>query len=275
MSVHNYRLICPNGLFMSRNGICEKCSGGKELNCIRYNCENSLFKSTGYALRNWFARKKRYYLDNVDIFATLTEFQRQKLIEHGFPEEKVALLPNMNKMESESNNKQGDYVAYVGRLSEEKGIDLIISAASKLPQIKFRMAGHGAEQFRDNAPSNLEFCGCLSDSELDKFYSNCRFLVMTSLCYETFGLVAVEAMFHGKAVIASDIGVLPEVIGGNDYGMTFNPENGDDFISKVEYLWDNPKYSVELGKKACERALLIYSPKVYYKKLMTIYKQNL
>ena len=63
MTVHNYRLLCPNGLFFSNGKICEKCTGaGKEINCIINNCEGSLFKSTGYALRNFWARTKKYYL---------------------------------------------------------------------------------------------------------------------------------------------------------------------------------------------------------------------
>ena len=80
MTVHNYRLLCPNGLFFNKGQICEKCTGAlKELNCITNNCESSLFKSSGYAARNFWARKKDYYLNNVDLFLCLTEFQKNKL----------------------------------------------------------------------------------------------------------------------------------------------------------------------------------------------------
>ncbi|MCK4981824.1 MAG: glycosyltransferase family 4 protein, partial [Victivallaceae bacterium] len=239
MTVHNYRLICPNGLFMNSGGICEKCSGGKEWNCVKYNCENSRLKSFGYALRNRFARFKRYYLDNVDIFAVLTEFQRQKLIKNNFPEKKIIVLANMNvdidKVKKSIN--QGDYVAYAGRLSKEKGIDLIIAAAAKLPRIKFKLAGSGAEQFRDNAPANLEFCGYLSGDELDDFYSNCRFAVMASTWYEGFPITLLDAMACGKTVIVPDIGGLPEIEGG----ITFPPGNISVFTEKIKELWDNPE----------------------------------
>ena len=80
MTIHNYRLLCPNGLFFTKGVICEKCTGmAKELNCISNNCEGTLFKSTGYALRNFWARKKKYYLDHVDTFLCLTEFQKNKI----------------------------------------------------------------------------------------------------------------------------------------------------------------------------------------------------
>ena len=62
MTVHNYRIACPNGLFYANDKVCEKCLGfGKELNCIFNNCEGSFFKSTGYALRNYWARVNKYY----------------------------------------------------------------------------------------------------------------------------------------------------------------------------------------------------------------------
>jgi hypothetical protein len=79
MRLANYRLACPNGLFLSKGRICEKCGKGREYWCIIRNCENNLFKSINYALRNYFARLKRYYIDNVDIYYAQTKFQKNKL----------------------------------------------------------------------------------------------------------------------------------------------------------------------------------------------------
>ena len=89
MTVHNFRLICPTGLFMRDNRPCELClEKGNEWGCVRHNCEHSMLKSVGYAARNAVARLRRHYLDCVDRFACITDFQRRKLIEAGFPEEK-------------------------------------------------------------------------------------------------------------------------------------------------------------------------------------------
>ncbi len=75
MTVHNYRLICPNGLFMTNGRICKKCCSGREYWCILRNCEKNLFKSIGYALRNYIARTLRFFLDNVIMYLCITEFQ--------------------------------------------------------------------------------------------------------------------------------------------------------------------------------------------------------
>ena len=86
MTVHNYRLLCPNGLFFVNNEVCEKCTqNGKEINAVINNCEKSTLKSLGYAIRNFWSRKRKYYINNIDTFVCLTHFQKSKLVENGFP----------------------------------------------------------------------------------------------------------------------------------------------------------------------------------------------
>jgi len=83
MTVHNYRLVCPNGLLMFDGQICEKCCSSREYQCLLNNCEASFFKSLGYFLRNYIARKLKLFKNNVTIYACLTEFQKQRLINAG------------------------------------------------------------------------------------------------------------------------------------------------------------------------------------------------
>jgi hypothetical protein len=95
MTLHNYRLICPNGFFLTKGQICEKCSSGREYWCVIQNCENNLLKSIGYALRNYIARKLRLFQDNVTIYICLTKFQQKRLIQEGFPAERIVVIPHM------------------------------------------------------------------------------------------------------------------------------------------------------------------------------------
>lgn len=94
MTVHNFRLVCPNGLLLSRGAICHRCLGGREYWCVLRNCENSFFKSTGYALRTAAARMLRRYYDIVDHFICLSEFQKKILVGEGLPAERVSVLAN-------------------------------------------------------------------------------------------------------------------------------------------------------------------------------------
>ncbi len=187
MTVHNFRLICPTGLFMRDGKPCELClKKGSEWSCIHYNCEHSRLKSIGYAARNWYARKTKAYLNNVDKYVCITGFQKQKLIEAGFDEKKITVVPNSIPFSSDPNYMPGDYVAYIGRLSYEKGYDLLIEAAEKNPEIPFYFAGTKREAIATNLPQNVRLMGHLNKEQLAEFIQKSRFIVIPSRCYEGF-----------------------------------------------------------------------------------------
>jgi len=278
MSVHNYRLVCPTGLHMSKldRRPCEKCCGGREYWCVLKNCEGSLFKSLGYALRNYVARKARFYRANVSVYACLAEFQRRRLVAAGFPEERMTVIPNMVRPGGPPGQERlGEYVGFAGRVSPEKGIDVLLSAARRCPQIPFRVAGKydGMPDILQAAPGNCTFLGRLSPADLSDFYASSRIVVVPSVWYEAFGLCAAEAQAHGKAVICSRIGALPEIVDDGRTGLLFEAGNADDLAEKIRHLWEQPRLCREMGEAGRERALREYSADRYYERLMVVYER--
>ena len=145
MRCPNYRLVCPNGLFLSHGTLCERCEGGKEYWCILKNCEKNIFKSIGYALRGFVARQFSLFKDNVDVFMVLTEFAKNKLIQNGFSPKKVKVISGLadtDRFNPGFNRNSGGYVGFAGRVSPEKGVDLLVEAANRLPEIPFKVAGN-------------------------------------------------------------------------------------------------------------------------------------
>ncbi len=275
MTVHNFRLICPTGLFMRNGGPCEYClQKGNEWGCVKFNCENSLLKSVGYAARNAVARIKRHYIDCVDKFACITDFQRRKLIEAGFPAEKITIIPNSMDADVISMPKQGDYVAFSGRLSREKGVDLIFEVARRNPEIPFKLAGAARDsQLIANLPDNVELMGYLSGEDLKNFYDNARFFVMASRCYEGFAMAILEGAAYSKPMIAPDHGGFTEIIGtGADaIGLLFEPGNADALDAAVTRLWNNPDECTALGIKANEKLKTQYSTQVIAEQWQTLF----
>jgi glycosyltransferase involved in cell wall biosynthesis len=276
MTLHNYRLICPNGLFMVKGEICEKCSGGKEFWCFFRNCERSLSKSLGYALRNFVARVRRSYLNNVHVYAALTCFQRNKLVEEGYLAERIEVVPNMVQPVVDIGiDSLGDYIGYVGRVSPEKGVHTLLEAARSQPKIKFQAAG-GYEKVLElvrQAPGNFRFLGHLTRHYVDAFMAKSRVIVLCSICYEGFPMVLVEAMLQGRPVIASRIGGISEIIEDNITGLLFEAGNAEDLAGKIQYLWDNPELCRKMGRAGREKALLEYSPAAYHRRLMDVYEK--
>ena len=276
MTVHNYRLVCPNGLKMVGGRICEKCSGGREYWCVIRNCEGSYPKSFGYALRNYVARKRRYYLDNVTMFAALTAFQRQRLLAEGFPAERVVVVPNMIEVEDViAASSLGEYVGYIGRISPEKDIPTLLNAARNCPEIPFKVAGpyHKMPDLLQNAPANVRLLGHLDRKKASSFLEAARIIVFCSIWFEGFPMAIVEAMIHGKSVICSRIGGLPEIVEDGNTGLLFEPGNAVELARKIHYLWDRPQLCRKLGQAGRAKALREYSPNRYYQRLMDVYRK--
>lgn len=274
MTVHNFRLICPTGLFMRNGKPCETClQKGNEWSCIRYNCEHSILKSTGYALRNAYARWTGAYKKCVSVFACITEFQRRKLIEVGFDTKNIVVIPNFLDNSKTPSFTEGTYVAYCGRLSAEKGIDFIIEVARRHPEIMFKFAGEARDpRISSNIPSNCELLGYLSGDALKDFYRNAAFFVMASKWYEGFPMSILEAAQYGKCVIAPDHGGFTEIIckGDDAIGILFRPADVNDLEQKIVQLYNDWRLTTQLGQKAFQKLTQEYSSEVIYNKWLRL-----
>ena len=277
MTVHNFRLICPTGLFMRDNKPCEVClQKGNEWSCIRYNCEHSILKSVGYTLRNVYARWTGAYKKNVDVFACITDFQRRKLIEAGYDANKVTVIPNFIETPLKCIFTQGTYVAFCGRLSKEKGVDLILEVARRHPEIPFKFAGELRDKELFNGiPDNCELKGYIFGKELDDFYQNAMFFVMASKWYEGFPMSILEAAKFGKCTVGPDHGGFTEIIGREEeaIGKLFKPNDVHDLEKIITDLWSYPEVAISLGQKAWEKMKQEYSSEIISEKWMSLLKK--
>jgi len=269
MRCPNYRLFCPNGLHFTGGAVCEKCLGfGREAWCVIRNCERSLPKSFGYALRNAVARWRQAILDNVDVFIVLSKFQRQRFIAGGIPEDKLAIVPNMiPATEGGRDDSLGETVSFLGRVAEEKGFADFAAAARCLPQIPFAVAGSVKESYRhdvEDLPPNLTMHGFLSGQALDAFLSRTRILVNCSVWYEGFPNTLTRAMAAGKPVITTRIGALPEIVTAGRTGLLYEPGNVAELVSGLQHLHAAPDRCIAMGKAGKAKADDEYGPERVY-----------
>jgi glycosyltransferase involved in cell wall biosynthesis len=272
MRVANFRLVCPNGLFLSKGQICTRCVGGREYWCLVRNCERSLPKSAGYALRNAVARRQRWYLDHVSVFITATRFLGTWLAEAGIGKERIHVISNpvLPPPGEAVREAPGSYVAYFGRVSREKGIDLLFDAARRCPDIRFRLAGarNPAYELPREMPANAELVGPLHGEALQAFIGGARVVVSPSLCYETFGMSVAEAMLLARPVIVPAHGVFPELVSDDDTGLLHVPGDAASLAQAVRRVWDEPGLAARLGANARARAAEEYAPGRYYERFM-------
>ncbi len=274
MSVHNYGLVCPHWAHLRKGQVCERCVGGRPYWCALLNCRENMGESIGYALRSAFAQAFHLFRDNVTIFIALTHFAKERLAAAGYAKERIEVLPNMVALpESVADPATGEYAAFAGRLSPEKGGNTLLAAAHLLPDIPLRLAGDGPSKgaWESLAPANARFAGVLRGPEMADFYRGARFLVVPSRWFEMCPLVILEAMANGLPVIASNIGGLPELVDDGVTGLLFEPAEAEDLAAKMRRLWEDPDMCRAMGRAARERATREHGEEHYFKRLRAIY----
>lgn len=276
MTSHNYLLTCPIVNHLHQGRVCEKCFGGREYHCVRQNCRDNRLESLAYALRSFTARKFNLFRDYITIHIVLSEFARQRLIRSGFDARRIVVLPNMVKLGPEPDNRvPGAYVAFSGRMMPEKGVDVLLAAAARLPDVPFRLAGDGPilNELKAAAPPNVHFVGRLAGPEMPAFYRGARLLAIPSKWFEGCPLVVSEAMSHALPIVASRIGGLPEFVDEGGTGRLFEPGDDAELAEHIRALWNSPELCAAMGRAGREKAEREYSRQVYFDRLMAIYEQ--
>lgn len=275
MTVHSHILTCPTWYHFYEGKVCEACVGGHEYRCVLKNCRKNILESAAYALRSTVARRVRLFHDNVSLLIVMTEFARGKLLEAGFRKDQIVVVPNPASVkDSATNPSAGQYVAYAGRLSPEKGVDTFLAAAERLPNVPFKIAGDGPllSEMVSRAPSNVEFLGRLGSDDLREFYGRARLAVVPSVWFEQFPIVILEAMARGLPVIASRIGGLPEIVEDDVTGLLFEPRNAEDLVQQVRLLWEDPELCNRMGASGRQKVMREYTEDAYYRNLMAVYQ---
>lgn len=278
MRCPNYRLFCPNGLCLDTKGhVCEKCFGGKEWCCIKKNCERSILKSIGYALRNAYTRASRNIINGVDIFIVQSDFQKQKFVEQGISADKLVILPGISPQQiaSDTTTDLGENVSFVGRISVEKGINEFIEAARLNPCIPFKVAGKLDAHFKmpNGLPQNVDFVGYKKGDDLDSFYSESRIIAVPSKWYEGFPNVIVRAMLHRRPVITTNIGAMPSIIDDGVNGLLVEPGNAKKLSHAISRLYNDEDCCRKMGLSGYEKASKQYSRDAIYQRLMGVYRK--
>ncbi|OGI26442.1 MAG: hypothetical protein A3J76_00605 [Candidatus Moranbacteria bacterium RBG_13_45_13] len=287
MTVHDYKLICPNYLLFSKGKVCEKCANGKYYKCFTNKCvKNSYAASLVLTLEAYFVKVRKYYQNNVDLFIVPSRFMREKIIENGFDGEKIRYLPNFFETARsgiENNNVRTEkYFLYFGRLSKEKGVDVLIKSLRyvDLKDYKLKIAGSGSEKrnLKSLAKSigsedKVEFLGYQSGKKLNDLISAADFVAVPSVWYENAPYSILESYAFGKPVIGARIGGIPELIKQNETGATFECGDERDLAEKIVNFIGNEKSVREMGQRGFEYLQEKFNGRNFYQELLKMYNE--
>ncbi|WP_428425501.1 glycosyltransferase family 4 protein [Methylibium sp.] len=276
-TLHNYRLLCPNGLLLRDSAVCEECVGRTiAWPAIRYKCYREsrpasaavvVSLSLHKAIGTWSRKVTRYI--------ALCQFAREKMLQAGLPPERVVVKPNFTRdrhTDADLNAVRGGGL-FVGRLSEEKGLRVLIEAWRSL-DVDLDVVGGGgplSDQVRAAASKHFRPVGFVDDDALTQVMRRAAFIVMPSLVYEGFPMVVAESFAAGLPIIASRLGALAELVEDGRTGLHFNAGDQADLAAKVRWARDNPLRMAEMGQRARETYLQRYTPEANYERLVEVY----
>lgn len=281
-TIHNFRFMCPNALFLTHGQVCERCKHGNTLHAVRLRCyRDSLPLSALYAATIGLHRQAGTF-SRIDRFITFTEFSKRKLIEGGIaPAQKIDVLGNFLPdplPAPDEHRRQPNEVLYLGRLSSEKGPELFVRAAAALPDTRFLVAGDGPERprleaFAQTLPArNVQFLGQVDATAKWDLLRRVQATVIPSTCYENLPFAVLESWAVATPVIVSAIGSLPYVVSDGIDGMTFPANDVDRLQARLQEMLADPILARQMGYHGRTKLEREYSEAVHYKKLMAVYK---
>ncbi len=277
-TLHNYRLLCPQGQFLRDGRTCEDCLGkvpwrGVAHACYRDSRAATLPIAAGIQVHRTLGSWNR----NVARFVALTGFASRKLVEGGLPESRISVLPNFAP-EAPQREGPGDVFAFVGRLSEEKAPDVLANAWDpSLGRVVFVGDGPLRERVSAALAPHGESAACLGalpPGETRDLIGRARAVVLTSRVYEACPSVIGEAYAAGVPVVAPDFGSFTDLVAHEETGLLFPPGDASGLRACLRRLADD-ELSTRLGEGARRLYAERFSPERHRIELEAIYDQAL
>lgn len=225
-----------------------------------------------------------HVFSKVRAWIALSESQRIKHVQMGIPASRLHVVPHFYQSgESPSPSCPNGNVLFLGRLSPEKGVDLLLQAwKSVSPQgKKLVIAGDGPEsgKLKTLASSlnlkNVEFVGYLNPGGQRAVWAQSAFSVIPSIWSEPFGLVLLEAWAHARPSVAFRAGALAELIHHEVDGLLADPLSPGSLAKQIQFLIDRPGLCVSMGNAGQSRVMTEFGTATWSHKIRHVLQKAL
>lgn len=272
-TLHNFRILCPTALLMHDGDVTERSLQEGPWWAVPHRVYRDSLLGTFVLAAMIFAHKfAGTWSRKVTRFIALSSFAASKFAEAGLPSASIVVKPNFVDIgPPRPSDRFG--MLFVGRLSREKGIEVLASAVGLLKQVgsQVRVAGVGPlQKVLSDAPGMVAL-GNLDAAAVSREMASAQALVLPSLWYEGFPMVLVEAYANGLPVIASRLGALAELVDHGVTGLLFDPGSAYDLADKMQWALDHPEKMAAMGRAARKRYEARYTQEHNYAQLMAIY----
>ncbi len=278
---HDFKILCPSYLFIKKGESCELCANGNFLHSVINRCVKNSYSGSALLAFEMFIHRFSGIYNGVDRFVCPSRFMLEKIKSYGvIDDNKLVYIPNFVNVKNYKVSPEYDnYYLYFGRLSEEKGVDVLLNAVDPSWKEKLVIVGDGIEREtlekikRKRGLNNVEFVGYKRGDELKKILSRAMFTVIPSRCYENSPLALFESFASGKPVIGSRIGGIPELINEGSDGLLFESQNPESLREKIGYFISNKDKLIEFGREGRKKIESDFNEKKHIGRIVGLYEK--
>jgi len=277
----DFHMFCASYLFFRDGGPCRDCETNL-WSAVRHRCvHQSLVASLLRALQIKYVRLRKWY-DAVDVFVCPSRWMQECLRKNGFPPRKVMHLPTFARdLGTGASSSDTPYILYLGKVIEEKGVEVLVKAFNHLknPARRLALVGPVEPDYRERLLSLLDsehrplvsIDGPQYGERLADTIRGCEFAVQPALWYENMPNAVLEAMSAGKAVVASDIGSLPELVEHGKTGLLVPAGDVEALAAAMARLAQGDDLR-EMGELARRKFETRYTAEIHLGQLLRVFE---
>lgn len=252
-TMHDYFLVCPNGGFYDYNKreICHR--KPLSMDCLKCNCDSRSYKHKIWRVLRQLSQKHIGKVpDTVKEYIYISEFSKNVLSKHLPGDANYHFVPNFVDIVKEQRVEvtENKGIVYIGRLSKEKGIDVLVDALKKV-DITCTFIGDGdMKEYIESANlPNVRVTGWLDKEEVKKTLRMARAMVLPTLWYEGMPLSVLESLSQGVPTVVSNTSAAIDVVKNNENGIVFERANSEELAKCLEKV-NNDEFIDRLSRKA-------------------------
>jgi len=283
LTLHNYRIICPNALLLRNQRPCISCIDKKnQIKGVLCKCYRNSFVQTFIVMLQNFVHSVllKTWQKHLSRIIVLSEFSKRifdKSIIKSISGNMI-VKPNFTSKYEVKNKRKEDFYIFIGRLSEEKGINVLIEAFRN-SELHLKIIGNGPLESEvsnfSKKNNNVETYDFMEKEEMLEFLSRAKALIFPSICFENCPLIILEAFMLGIPVICSDIGGGAELIENGENGLLFSAGKASELIEKVKKIEKDGDLLEKLSSGALKSYKKLYTPESNYLRLIEIYQKTI
>ncbi|MEO5564100.1 MAG: glycosyltransferase family 4 protein [Chitinophagaceae bacterium] len=283
-TIHDYVILCANTTFVSNGTVCEKCRGGKFINCAINKCKKGSRAASIVAAMESYTNNWMNPYKHVDYFIFPSNFIKNKFDSFGFHKDRLVQIYNMFDLDTikytvpENPIKaERDYITYVGNTLRVKGIFTLVDAMKGL-DVDLYVIGDG-EHFNElkeyiaaNELHNVKLLGRKTKNDVFYYVANSLFKVLPTIMYENLPYSIMECALLGRPSVGARTGGIPELIVEGKSGYLFEPGNVADCRAKIELMLSKKDQLTEMGRIGKEHVMNLVTPEAFEKKIAPIFQ---